>query len=383
MSRPSPSAIGRAAWITGLTGMVALLIAAYFDCKPVLQSYLFVWWFLLGIPLGSMAILMVHNLTGGAWGEFTRPALESAMSLLPTSLVMSIPLWFGLPSLYVWAQPDAVNESALLQAKAWYLNSGFFSVRSAICFATWLGLAHMLRRYSSARNSDPASPAAQRLRALSALGLLLYVPTVTVAAVDWIMSLNPQWYSSSFGLLAVLGQGLAAFACAIAAAAWLRQGRHPGMEVPAVFQDLGNLLLMFVMTWTYLAFTQYLITWAENLPDEITWYLPRVETSWRLAALFLVAFHFAIPFLVLLSRQAKRAPRILGTLALGLLFAHLIDAFWMVIPTFRPNGFTLAWSDLFAAAALLGIWLAQFAKRIESQPLSDPLPATEELARHA
>ncbi|MGH8713191.1 MAG: hypothetical protein ACREYB_04190 [Casimicrobiaceae bacterium] len=348
----------RTAWVAGGVCSLLWLATAYADRTTALESYLFVWWFLLGIPLGSMAILFVHNLTGGAWGERIRPALEAALGMLPATLLLSIPLWIGLPEIYAWARPAEVSASPLLQAKAWYLAPVFFAVRAGICFAAWLALLHLLRKWSFARVPGADAGATRRLRAISALGLLLYGVTVTVAAVDWIMSLSPQWYSTTFGLLAGIGQALCAFAFAIVCTAWLDlDGRN---DSPGVFQDLGNLLLMFVMTWAYLAFTQYLIIWAEDLPNEIVWYLPRVRTSWRLVGIFLVVFHFALPFLVLLSRRAKRAPQTLGTLAAVLLAAHLVDAFWLVTPAFRTAGLAVYWSDAVAVLALGGIWLALF-----------------------
>jgi hypothetical protein len=185
------------------------------------------------------------------------------------------------------------------------------------------------------------------------------------------MSLMPQWYSTTFGLLAAIGQTLGALSFAIACTAWssrIAEGaeRTNGASAPRTddvasrFHDLGNLLLTLVMTWAYLAFTQYLIIWAEDLPNEIAWYLPRVETSWRAVALFLVALHFAVPLLVLLSRRAKRAPRVLGLLAVLVLLAHLVDAWWLVAPAFRETGVTLTWTDPLAVVGLGGLWLAAF-----------------------
>ncbi|MGI9024238.1 MAG: hypothetical protein ACR2GP_01420, partial [Burkholderiaceae bacterium] len=238
----------------------------------------------------------------------------------------------------------------------------------------WFVLAHLLRKWSFGRLQKGNAVAARRLRTVSAIGLLFYGVTVTFSAVDWIMSLSPQWYSTTFGLLAGIGQTLCAFAFAIVCAAWLVPGRVDNL--PSVFQDLGNLLLMFVMTWAYLAFTQYLIIWAEDLPHEIVWYLPRVKTSWRLIAIFLVIFHFAIPFLVLLSRRAKRASRSLGLLAAGLLFAHLVDSFWLVTPTFRVTGLAITWSDVFALLAQGGIWFALFARSIAGADTASRRSAT-------
>lgn len=387
----------RPAWIAALVGALVFAVAAYADRAAALQSYLFVWWFLLGLPLGSMAILMAHNLTGGGWGELLRPVLERTAALLPLVLLLAAPLFFGIHELYAWSRAAEAGADPLLRAKAWYLSLDFFLARNALYFVVWLVLGGWLRRMSFARGPDAPVAKRERLRALSAIGLLVYGASVTFAAIDWIMSLTPQWYSTTFGLLAGIGQAMGAFAWAIAVTAYRERHavkpradlpstgetdhRRPG-DLPGVFQDLGNLLLMFVMTWAYLAFTQYLIIWAEDLPNEIAWYLPRVKTSWHVVALFLVAFHFALPFLVLLSRRAKRAPRALGLLAAMLLVAHLVDAYWLVAPTFRPEGVALAWSDVPAVAALGGLWLAVFL-RTTRMPASATLePVTRPEARH-
>ena len=381
-----------AAWIVAALGALGFAVAAYADRATAFQSYLFVWWFLLGISLGSVAMLAVHDLTGGGWGEVIRPALDSAARLLPLVLVLVVPLLFGLADLYAWARPDDVAADPLLAAKRWYLRVDFFLVRNAVYFVVWLALAYLLRKWAFARDRQAPLAQRERLRAIAAIALLLYAGTVTFAGVDWIMSLSPRWFSTTFGLLVGIGQTLCAFAFATACAAWRLRNtvasqanlpstapestRLPG-DIPGLFQDLGNLLLMFVMTWAYLAFTQYLITWAEDLPNEIAWYLPRVDTSWHAVALLLVAIHFALPFLVLLSRRAKRAPRALGALAALLVFAHLVDSFWLVVPAHRPTGLTVAWTDMAAVAALGGLFAAAFLR------VDHGAPATRESLHEA
>lgn len=364
MSAETQSRVERVAWIVGAAGAVLLALAAYRDRTTALQSYLYVWWFLLGLPLGSMMILMVHNLTGGDWGELIRPSLEAALKLLPVSLALAVPLLFGLPALYAWARGSDVAADPLLQAKAWYLATDFFLLRTAVTFAVWLALAYLLRRWSAARYLDAGAPDARRLRATSAIGLLLYGVTVTVAAVDWIMSLTPEWYSTAFGLLVGVGQPLSALALAIIVT--VAAAANPRKYSPDLFQDLGKLLLMFVMTWTYLAYMQYLIVWAEDLPHEISWYLPRQQTDWRAVVWFLIVFHFAVPFLFLLSRRAKRSAPALMSIAAMLLFAHFVDAFWLVVPSLRPAGFALAWSDLAAVLFMGGVVVALVLRKVDA-----------------
>ncbi|HEV8517142.1 MAG TPA: hypothetical protein VGQ54_01115 [Burkholderiales bacterium] len=347
------------AGMMGVTGLLACLIGAFVDRAQLVQSYLFAWWFFLGISLGALANLMIHQLTGGAWGVVIRKPLEAASMAVPVIAVLFVPLAFGQQDLYVWMRPAQFADPALLEAKSWYLNPMFFWLRAIFYFAVWVVLALRLDRLliEQSISSDPRPNA--KLRATSIAGLILYALTVTFAAVDWIMSLTPQWYSTTFGLLVMLGQTLSAFAFAIACAALLQRGDTTRARGDAShFHDLGNLLLMFVMTWAYLAFTQYLIIWAADLPHEIAWYLPRTETSWKWIGLFLVVFHIAVPFLVLLFRFAKRNATLLGALAGALLFAHWADALWLVAPAFRGDGFRLHWTDFAATLGIGGIWAA-------------------------
>jgi hypothetical protein len=316
----------------------------------LLQSYLFAWLFLLAISLGALANLMVHSLTGGRWGEPVRPAWIAATRLMPLVAILFVPILLGMARLYPWVDSPGA-----------YLNVPFFVVRSIAYLAIWIALGAAFLRADRA-TVDPASGGSAGAQRIAAGGLIVYALTVSLAAVDWIASLTPHWYSSAFGLVVATGQMLAGAAFGIAAAAGslgpFARGPRPLPDEPTRqrFHDLGNLLLMYVLTWAYLAYTQFLIIWSENLPHEIHWYVPRVQTGWAALGIFLVAFHFFLPLLILLSRTAKRSPAFLGAIAAGLLVAHLADAFWLVVPTFRSGGFALAWTDIVALAILGVAW---------------------------
>jgi uncharacterized membrane protein YidH (DUF202 family) len=292
---------------------------------------------------------MVYRLTGGAWGALLLRPLEAAMRTLPLIAVLGLPLLLGLDGLYPWARAGASHD-AVLAGKTWYLNVPFFLARAAVCFAVWLYFA---------RRMNVAGRDGARLRRAAIAGLIAYALTVTLAGIDWIMSLSPDWYSTTFGLLTGVAQSLAGFAAAMVAAGLLvRRGTLSALGPPRVLQDVGNLMLMFVLLWTYLAFMQYLIIWAEDLPREIGWYLPRLHTSWYAVALALVVFHFALPFLILLSRRAKRSARGIVTLGGLMLGAHWVDVLWLVAPAFRTSGLRLELGDPLAMAGIGGIVVA-------------------------
>src|SRR5437867_1559766 len=227
----------------------------------------------------------------------------------------------------------------VLQHKHLYLNTPFFIVRAAIYFAVWNALSYFLNAWSLEQDRTGDPRVARRMQMLSAGGLVAYGLTITFASFDWLMSLEPHWFSTIYGVLIIGGQGLSAMAFLIAAIVWL--GRRPPLQdvvVPAHLHDLGNLLLAFVMLWAYFSFSQYLIIWSGNLPEEIAWYLHRLQTGWRVVGVALVLFHFAVPFCLLLSRAVKRQGRMIVKVAVGILIVRLVDLFWLIAPEFHRTG---------------------------------------------
>jgi hypothetical protein len=293
------------------------------------RSYLVAFLFWTGLSVGSLAVLMLHHLVGGDWGRALRPTLERASKTIPLMAVLMIPLAFGMEELYPWVR-GGVEE------KAAYLNPAFFWIRAGAIFTVWIGLAFALLR-------------SKHVQLLSGPGLVLYGLTVTMAAIDWSMSLEPRWFSSIYGLQFMVGQGLLAFAFGVA--------RQPS-DVPRI--DVGNLLLMFVLLWTYLTFSQFLIIWSADLPDEVPWYLARSQGGWEWVVLGLVLFHFAVPFFLLLSRRSKQEARVLAGIAGVLIAMRFVDLHWLVIPAFSPGRLRIHWLDGALFLAIGGVWLATF-----------------------
>lgn len=319
-------------------------IAAAADPRHFAGPYLAAFLFCLGLSLGSMANLMVHELTGGRWGVALRGPWMTATRLLPLSTALFVPLLATFRQLYPWIA-SATSEA---QAKAWWLNVPFFLARAALYFLLWNLIAR--RWLTLAVRATTIRPPA--LRRLSAVGLIVYGLTMSMAAVDWIMSLMPQWYSTAFGLLICISQMFSAMALAVVA----RTHLHRAEPQTTALNDFGNLLLTYVMSWAYVAFTQFLIIWAEDLPHEIAWYVPRIQTSWRWLTMAVFALLFAIPFVLLLFRVVKRTPGALGGLAAMLLAGQLIFNFYLVIPTLSPTGATVSWSSSLIFVGVVGLW---------------------------
>jgi hypothetical protein len=290
--------------------------------------------------------------------------------------LLFIPIAIGMRHLYPWTNADLVAHDEALQHKHLYLNVPFFLVRAAVYFGVWNLLTYLLNAWSLEQDRNPDPRLARRMQKLSAVGLLGYGLTITFASFDWLMSLEPHWFSTIYGVLIIGGQGLSAMALMIAVLVWL--GRRPPLDrivVPAHFHDLGNLMLAFVMLWAYFSFSQYLIIWAGNLPLEISWYQHRLQTGWRTVGVTLILFHFAVPFVVLLSRTVKRAPDLLIRVAIGILVLRLIDLFWLIAPEFHENGLVVHWLDVVLPLSMGALWLAAFVWQLRGRailPVHDP-----------
>jgi hypothetical protein len=373
---PQVARLGQWALIIGVIFSVLFLAGGLFNREQFFRSYLIGFLFWIGIALGSLALLMLQHLTGGGWGLVIRRVLEAATRTLPLMLLLFIPVIVGAIQIYPWLDREKMKETPeLLQKAHYYLNLNGFILRAVIFFAIWLGLSYLLTKWSGEHDRSSDRNLVRRMQALSGPGMVLFVLTVTFASIDWVMSIDPKWASTIYGLLFVAAWSLSALAFTIAAIATLAKYEPMKRVVaPTYFQDLGKLLLALVMLWSYFAFSQFLITWAGNLPDEISWYLPRVRGGWGAVALAVIVLHFALPFLFLLSRSLKRDPHKLVLVAVLILVMRFVDLVWMVEPNFHPQ-FQISWMDLVAPIAIGGLWLKIFTWQLSKRPvvpLNDP-----------
>ncbi|MGE5170339.1 MAG: hypothetical protein ACM3JC_08200 [Rudaea sp.] len=359
-----------------MLGALAVVVCAaggWFDPDAFFQAWLVNWLFLLGISLAAMMDVMIHELTGGRWGRVLRPPLEAAMSALPFVALLAIPLAFGLPDLFAWARPDDVAASASLQAKQWFLNTPQFLARNALWLVVWSAFALQLRR----RLATDSEADVRARRRLSVAGLLVYLATITLFAYDFVASLVPDWSSTAVGVRLGVAQFVAAFGFAVPFAVLDARARRKAPAATARdFQDFGNLLLTFAMMWAYIAFTQYLIVWAEDLPRETSWYWPRVATNWRWLALAIALLNFALPVVAMLFRGIKRNGNALAAVCGLALIGQWLDCLWLIAPSLRPDGFSVHWLDVAALVAQGGLWLA-LVVAIAERALTAPAPRVE------
>ena len=360
----------RLALITGAVGLVASLLGLFLAPQSFYRAWLVGWVFWVGVSLGCLAISLLNHLTRGAWGLVIRRVLEAASRTLPLLLVLALPLVLGLKSLYEWARPEAVRADALLQAKAPYLNAPFFIVRLVLYFLIWGGVAFLMSRLSRRQDLQPDPGSARRMQLIAGPALAAYCLAVTFAAVDWLMSLQPHWFSTIYGVYLMGSQGLAALAFLIVFALWLSR-REPMSRVlqPRHFHDWGKLFFAFVMLWAYFSFSQFLIIWAGNLPEEISFYLPRMRGAWGGLFLAIVLFHFLLPFLLLLSRDLKRNASRLVFVAALMLVMRWLELVWQVEPAFHDHNPAFYWLYLTAPLAIGGFWFAWFLRELKSRPL--------------
>ncbi len=354
--------------VVGLIAAAACVVAALSPAlRPAFfRAYLFAYIFWLGVSLGSLALPMLHNLTGGAWGITVRRIAEAASLTIPLMALLFIPIFFGLPELFPWADPAKVAAEHLLQHRQPYLNVPFFVIRAILYFVIWTALAFielgLARRIE--RTGDPRTRST--LRGWSAAGLIIYLVTMTHAGTDWVMSRDLEFYSTAFGFVLTTGQTLCATAFAILVLALTH--RQPDLQRSAqkgVLNDIGNILLTLVILWSYVSFMQLLVIWMGNTGEDNIYYLQRglgQPSPWRWVGLALVVLHFFVPFFLLLFRATKRYIPTLTTIAATLFVLHIVDAFWLIAPSGDHVGpqFVISWIDPVVLLAVGGLWLAWF-----------------------
>jgi len=346
------------------------------DTQQFFRSYLFAFEFWLSIPLGSVAIVMLHHLTGGWWGLPIRRILEAGSRTIRIMAVLFIPVLLGISKLYIWANADEVQADKVLQDKQWWLNTHGFIVRSVIYFGVWLLLSGLLSKWSREQDQTGDPGLSNRMVTLSAPGLVLWAFAVSGAAIDWVMSLEPHWYSTIYGLLFVVISALAALSFSLFILRMLSD--YPPIKdsvAPSRFNDLGNILLAFVMLWAYLSFSQLIIIWGGNLKEEIPWYQQRAFGGWAPVGVALIALHFFVPWLLLLQRGVKRRLRTLSLVAGWIVALTLVDMYWIVVPSWDKVSPHVHLTDIFAVIGIGGLWVAAFSwqlKKLPLLPLHDP-----------
>ena len=358
----------------GLVGLIGLAVGFAGDHAQFYKSYLLAYVFVLGIPIGSLTLLMIHHLSGGRWSLALRRTFEASARTIPMMAVLFLPVILGMHDLYEWSHADVVAADPILLHKAPYLNQAGFVLRAVGYFVIWSFLAMILSRWSA--QQDRQNFPLDRFNKISGPGVLIVSLTVTFASVDWVMSLDPHWFSTIFGLWFLMGMALTALSFSIVVAALLHNNGHVAKALSADrFHDYGTLLYAFIMLWAYLAYSQFLIVWSANLPEEIPYYLRRFGDGWQGLTLVLVAGHFVLPWLLLLFRSTKRVTSRLVAVACLMLVMRFLDVFWLIAPWVKQGAFGVHWMDIAAVLAVFGLWVGAFCYLLKGRavlPVGDP-----------
>ena len=385
----APPAVNRAQRAGMFVGGFALLLAlpgAFSSPEKFYHSYIFSFMLVLGLTVGSLGLLMLQHLTGGDWGIIIRRPLEAASRNIWLVLVMFIPVILGMKTLYrAWLDPERLKEEPLSKFQQGYLTSGGFLGRAVLYFAIWILLMWLFNAWSKQQDERQRDPQIQqRFKRLAGPGVILYILAMTFAAIDWVMSLSPHWASTIYGFIFVGSQAIASM-CLMIIVVVLLSGSEPfsGIIQKRHLHDLAKLLFAFNMLWAYFDFSQLLIIWSGNQPEEISFYRTRLYGGWGVVAVIVLVFSFGLPFLILLSREVKRTPGLISKVAGWMLFMRLVDLYWMTRPEFTSRAFP-TWLDLVVPVALVGLWLGFFAMNLKQRPLlplGDPNLA-EAIAQH-
>jgi hypothetical protein len=360
--------VGIAATLLAITGFIL-------DRDQSLRSYLFGYLYWLGMALGCLGILLLHHTVGGKWGMMIRRMCEAGARTLPYMIILLIPVLLNLPALYPWARPEAAHDANLV-AKSAYLNIPGVLARTIFYFAVWALYAYLMSKWSIEQDRTGAERLANKMRRVSAPGLVVFTVVTTFAFIDWIMSLEPHWFSTIYGAMFLIGQMLESFAVTILLGIVLsRMSPIKDYLTDQHLHDLGNMMFAWMVLWAYLSFSQFLIIWSGNLPEEIPWYLRRLKGGWGLVALTIVIFNFFTPFALLLLRSVKRDAGRLFKVCAMLIVIRLVDDYWIIKPAFYNQQLRIHWMDFVTPLAVGGLWLSAFFWQLKSRsllPLRDP-----------
>ncbi len=362
--------VGRKMLIAGIVGVLLSLLGYILNPAQFFHSYLVAYIFWLSVALGALFFVMLHHLVAAKWSIVLRRLVEVLAQGFPLMAVLFIPIILGLPYLYEWNHKEIVAADAVLQGKELYLNVPFFIIRAAIYFAVWIFLSRRLYKISLQQDDGFKPEQVRKFRVISATGIIVYAFTLSFAAFDWLMSLDARWYSTVFGVYIYSGSVVGILGVVIIACLYLRR-KNVLSDVITVehYHDLGKLLFTFIIFWAYIAFSQYMLIWYANVPEETIWFRNRWTESWKTVSLLIVFGHFAVPFFILMTRSAKRNFGFLAVLAGWMLFMHWVDIYWLVLPGLHKGGAVVSWIDPITMLAVSGLFLWNFWRMFVTKPI--------------
>lgn len=371
-----PDSLNKKGIILLLTGVVILAAAFVFEPHRAFFDYLWIFTFLISIAVGSLGLVALEYMVGATWSTPFRRVFEITASMVPYLIILAIPLFFGLHDLFHWTHEDVVKADKVLTSKEPYLNVQFFTIRTVVILLIWL-LFYMFLTRNSEKQDETSDPkyTVKNIKLSMVFGPLFLI-TLTVISIDWIMSLEPHWFSTMFGVYYFAGTLLAALSINTIILISLKEGDYlPSQVKSSNFYSLGTLIFAFTVFWGYIGFSQYMLIWYSDLPEETFWMIQRWEGSWKYVSLGLIFLHFVIPFLILVGRQSKTNLKLLKIMAIWMLVMHAYDLFWLIMPTYMKDGASFGWTELSFPLIVSGLTIILFKLKADKKniiPVGDP-----------
>jgi hypothetical protein len=371
-----PEKFGKAGMLLSGIGVVLIILSFIVNSERAFFGYLWMYMFLVSIGVGSLALVALEYLVGATWSTPFRRISEFLSSLIPLLVILVIPLFFGLHDLYHWTHQEVVDSDPVLKAKEAYLNVPFFTIRTVVILGIWITFFFLFIRNSVKQDTINDPELTRKNVVYSAIFAILFILTMSITAIDWMMSLEPHWFSTIYGIYYFAGTIVASFAATTLVAVFLNRNGYLNSRIKDQhYYSLGTLMFGFNIFWAYIAFSQYLLIWYADLPEETFWFLDRMQGSWAYFSIGLVIIHFVIPFLVLLPRSSKVSPKLLVVMSIWLLGAHLYDLYWLIMPTYAKDGVIFSWNELgflFFATGLIMVVFKKRSEKINLEPVGDP-----------
>lgn len=376
ISRATPQSslagMQRLSLIVGGLGLL-LTVIGYFVVGSVqfYQSWLFAFIFWTAVALGSLMLLMINHLTDGVWGLMIRRFLECGTRTLMLMSILFLPIIFGMRDIYPWMDAK-VQANPVVAAKLPYLNTPGFIGRSLLMLGIWVLLQYLFNKWSSQEDAGDTK-ATGKMKAMAGPGIVIFTLTWMLAATDWGMSLEPTWFSSMYPVSFIPSMVLLSFCGSVLLLNLLNSRKLLPFSIPVDrLHDLGKFMFAFIILWTYVNFSEYLIIWSGNIPDEAEWYMHRLDYGWQYLAIINIFGHFFVPFFLLLSRHPKRNINVLSGISIYIIVIELLWYFWKVVPSFHPESFQLSWTDVSAWIGMGGLWMAFFFYNLAQRPILAP-----------
>lgn len=373
-----PSSISKIGMTLLVVGIVLGVAAFFVDHTRAVYNYLIAFTFMISIGVGALFLIALEYLVGADWSVPIRRVVEFFAAIIPLLAILVIPLLLNVGELFHWSHAEAVADDVILQSKAPYLNVPFFIIRVFVLIGLWSLFYFFFIRNSKKQDSTRDQKLTKINIRLSAIFIPVFAFTITISAIDWLMSVEPHWFSTIIGVYFFAGTVIASLAAVTLATVLLKENGylHPAMTNDHLY-SLGALMFAFVNFWGYIAFSQYMLIWYADLPEETFWFMQKWEGSWAIISIGLIVIQFLVPYIVLVSHPAKMDPKKLKFIAVWLMFAHYYDLFWLVMPEMEQlsGGYSFSWIDLVFPIAVVGLLILVFnmkAKKENLIPIGDP-----------